>query len=180
MRGIAIGVLCGVALLAGCSKPAGQAGGQAAAPARAVNPFVHPHPKVGLWQMAISSDAGPGVSVTGEICIDAKTESSAFEANPRARSGNCSEPKFGSNPGGGFAFDTVCKVNGRTITSHGVATGDFASAYAVDVTTKMDPPLPGGMSGGHSRIEAHWMGACKTGQRPGQMTGLRIGGLGRG
>jgi hypothetical protein len=142
--------------------------------------FTQPHPKVGLWRMAISSDAGPGVSITGDICIDSKTESSAFEANPRSRHGDCSEPRFSANPGGGVVFDSACKFNGRTVTSHGVATGDFSSNYAVDVTTAMDPPLPNGMGGGHSRIEARWTGPCKPGQKAGQMTGLRVGALGRG
>jgi hypothetical protein len=182
MRTTGVFFVCGLALLAACSKsPSGQASAPgASAPVAAALPFSRPHPRVGLWQMNISTDAGPGVQVTGDICIDASTEASAFQASPRARSSNCSEPHFSPNPGGGVAFDATCKVNERTISSRGVATGDFSSAYVVDVTTRMDPPLPGGVSEGHSRIEAHWAGPCKPGQRPGQMTGIRLAGVGRG
>jgi hypothetical protein len=182
MRAAGVVIVCGLALLTACSKkPAEPAGGPAAnASGGAVLPFTRPHPKLGLWQMNISTDTGPGVQVAGEICIDASTETSAFQASPRARSNNCSEPRFAPNPGGGVAFDASCKVNDRTISSHGVATGDFSSAYAVDVATSMDPPLPGGVGSGHSKIEAHWVGPCKPGQRPGQMTGIRLAGVGHG
>jgi len=179
MRASAIGLVCGLACMAGCSKsptnpPAVQA------PAGPAFSFGRPQPKLGLWKLTISTDDGPGISFTGEMCIDAQTQRSAFEVSPRARSRNCTEPKFSPNPGGGVVFDGTCKVNDRVITSHGVATGDFSNAYSVDMTTRMDPPLPGGLGGGRSRIDARWAGACKPGQRPGQMTGLHLSGVGRG
>ena len=181
MRATAICLVCSVAVLAACSKkPAEQASAPAATPPALILPFVRPHPKAGLWHMAMATDNGPGIKFGADMCLDAATEGSAFAANPRARSSNCSEPKFSANPGGGVVFDETCKVNQRAITSHGVATGDFSSAYAVDVTTTMDPPLPGGMGGGHTHIDAHWVGPCQPGQRPGQMTGLKLGGAGRG
>lgn len=183
MRATAICLVCSVALLAACSKkPAEQASAtaSAAAPAAPVLPFTRPHPKAGLWRMAMATDSGPGIKFGADMCLDAATEGSAFAANPRARSSNCDPPKFSANPGGGVVFDEVCKVNQRTITSHGVATGDFSSAYAVDVTTTMDPPLPGGAGGGHTHIESHWVGPCPAGQKPGQMTGLKFGAPGQG
>jgi len=69
-------------------------------------------------------------------------------------------------------------MGSRTINSRGVATGDFSSAYAVDVTTTMDPPLPGNLTSTRSRIESHWIGPCKPGQAPGQMTGMKLAGVG--
>ena len=45
--------------------------------------------------------------------------------------------------GGGLGFTTVCHIGRRTVTSSGVATGDFKNSYSVDVTTRMDPPPPG-------------------------------------
>ena len=183
---IVLWLACGTAALAACSKPpasntaaAPQVHAPVAPPASTAG-FLRPHPKVGLWRMSMSSDNGPGVSMTGEMCIDAKTEASAFEANPRAHASNCSAPHFSSNPGGGMIFDSTCKVGDRTISSHGVATGDFSNSYVLDVSTRIDPPLPGVSGIGHSRVEAHWIGPCKPGQRPGQMTGLKIGGFGRG
>jgi hypothetical protein len=177
MRVIAVCLVSSVALLAACSKPA-ESAKPAIGPATLLG---KPHPKAGLWQMAISSDAGPGISVSGQICIDAKTENSAFESSPRTHSKDCTDPSFLVSPGGGLVFETVCKVSGgRTITSHGVASGDFNNAYSVDFTTKVDPPLEGGIGDGHSRIAAHWLGPCKPGQKPGQMSGVKLGGLGRG
>ncbi len=182
MRAPVTCLVCSLAVLAACSKPPArqEAAPAAKAPAGPAFPFGRPHPKLGLWRMSFSTDSGPGISIAGDMCIDAKTESSAFEASPRSRGRNCSEPTFSPNPGGGVTFDGACKINGRTITSHGVASGDFSSAYVVDVTTHMDPPLPGGVGGGHSRIEAHWVGPCLPDQRPGQMTGMHLARMGRG
>ena len=181
MRSTGLMMVCGLAVLAGCSKkPAGQAGAPAAQAVQAPAIFQRPHPKVGLWRMSITSDAGPGIAFSAAICLDEKTESAGFMANPRAHASNCEEPKYAANPGGGVVFDETCKVSQRTIISHGVITGDFTSAYAADVTTSMDPPLPGGMGGGHSRIQAQWVGPCPAGQRPGQMTGLKLSGVGSG
>jgi hypothetical protein len=174
-----------LALLAACSKPATSTsapGGEAAAPkpANPVAVFTRPHPKAGLWQMTMSTDAGPGVKMSGEICLDEKTENAAFEAGPKAKSSNCQEPRFSANPGGGMVFETVCKVGERSITSKGVATGDFSSSYAVDVTAIMDPPLPGNMGTTHTRMESHYIGPCKEGQTPGRMLGMKLAGVGRG
>jgi hypothetical protein len=174
--------LVGLAALAGCSKtPAGgQAAPAAVQPSAAVLPFQRPHPKAGLWRMALTTDAGPGITVTGETCIDAATERSVFMANPRDHAGNCDEPRFSANPGGGIVFDETCKLNTRTVVSHGVATGDFSNAYDLDVTSRMDPPIAGGVATNHSRIQAQWEGPCKPGQKPGQMSNVHLAGIGRG
>jgi hypothetical protein len=67
----------------------------------------------------------------------------------------------------------VCKAGAVTITSHGVVTGDFNSAYTVKVTSKREggPPTPGMSADGTSNmtIDAKWAGACKPDQKPGDM-----------
>jgi hypothetical protein len=173
----AVCIACSVLALAGCSKPAAEhAPPAASAP---VLQFQRPHPRLGLWSMTVSTDRVPGFALAGEICIDASTERSAFEPASRSRSRNCSEPRFSPNPGGGVSIDGACEVNGRSIVSHAVATGDFSTRYTLDVTTRMDPPLPGGL-GEHTRMQARWIGPCAEGQRPGQMTRLRPTALGQG
>ena len=172
----------GLAVLAACSKtPAGGSSGpasatpQAAAPAPAL--FAPPHPKAGLWRMAMNNDAGPGIHFTGEICIDASTEDSAFQAGPKARPKSCEKTSIGPAPGGGVAFDTTCKTDGRTITSHGIASGDFSSAYNMDVTTTMTPAPSGMPPEMHMHMQATWLGPCKPDQTPGRMS-MKMAGLG--
>ena len=179
MRYIAFCLLSSTALLVGCSKP------KPAEHAASVQPkpsgpaaFLAPRPRTGLWRMSISSDAGPGVKMNGEICLDAKTQEAGFNAGPQGGAAkDCSATKL-SPQAGGVGFTTVCKVRGMTVTTQGVATGDFSSAYTVDATTRMDPP-PQGMSEMKSHVEARWVGPCKPGQTPGTAT-MKFGGLGQG
>jgi hypothetical protein len=185
---VAIFCLAGVALLGACSKAptASTASASAtapAAPAAAAAPaapglFERPHPKAGLWEMAMTSNAGPGVSFTSQVCIDASTEGSAFQGGgPRSVSKACGDQKISAAPGGGFAMDATCKADGRTITTHMVASGDFNSAYTLDMTSQMDPAPPGFSGGMHTQVKARWLGACKPGQAPGHRT-MTAGGLG--
>jgi hypothetical protein len=56
-------------------------------------------------------------------------------------------------------------------TSQSVVTGDFSSNYTVKVTSKIEG-LPAGAqdaAGGSTTIQARWVGACKSGQRPGDI-----------
>ena len=190
MRRSATIVLSGLAALAACSKsqpaaPGAPAGGSTAAvaPAAPAKPsvaalFSKPQRKPGLWSISISTSTGPGLKLGGEVCVDAETEKSAsFNTSPTG-SKACAQNSFSPAPGG-VAFDTTCKFDNRTIVSHGVATGDFSSNYTVDVSTHMDPPLPGGQGDSKSHIEAHWLGPCKPGQTPGHMT-MKMGRFGQG
>ena len=64
--------------------------------------------------------------------------------------------------------DSVCGVAGVNVTSHSEITGDFNSAYTVKSTSHSE----GGTSGAHDAtmiIEAKWLGACKSDQKPGDI-----------
>ena len=139
--------------------------------------FSRPHPRAGLWRASIDADAGPGVRMTGEICLDPQTEDAAFNGSPRWAKGDCERTSFSPAPEGGIAFSTTCTAKGRTITSQGVATGDFSSNYAIDVTTRVDPPLHGALGQMRTKINATWVGPCRDGQRPGQLS-MKFSGLG--
>jgi hypothetical protein len=75
--------------------------------------------------------------------------------------------------GSTIVVDSVCKMGPMTITSHGVVSGDFNSAYTVKVSSKREggPAIPGMPADGTSNmtIDAKWMGACKADQKPGDM-----------
>ncbi len=188
-----VAVICclasALALTAACSKkPAAQAGSPpsgaaatapAAAPASAPSGgggLFSPHRKAGLWEVAIDSSGGPGVQLNGQMCIDASTDKDFAWHGPHSPSQNCEKTVM--RPAmGGMTFDSVCRMGSRTITSHGVVTGDFNSAYNVDVTTRMEPARPGMPEEMKSQIKARWLGPCPAGMKPGgmKMGGMRIG-----
>jgi len=180
MRRIAVCCLAGAALLAGCGKHGGArtaSTSPAAAPVAGPPVLGRPHPKPGLWRTSVTTNAGPGVSMTGELCLDASNEDAAFSSNGRGLSKDCDPVQYQA-ASGGFGFTTVCRSGRRTVTTSGTATGDFKSSYAVDLTTRMEPPppgLPGQMS---TAIRAKWEGPCPAGTKPGQVS-MKISGFGR-
>ena len=179
-RWLAWGPVLGLGLLAGCSraehKPAQPAGAAPPPHAAGLGAFVRPRPKAGLWKTSLATDAGPGVRMSGELCLDEATEDQAFNAS-RSGKAHCGKTSFAPDPSGGVSFKTTCTVKGRTIVSQGVATGDFSSSYAIDATTRMDPPIPGAPAEVHTRIQATYAGPCRPGQKPGQAS-LKFSGFG--
>jgi|GEM_PF-1007709 len=178
MRWAGLRLVCSLALLAGCSKPEHKAAPAAAPPAGGggLAALVRPHPKPGLWKTTLTTDAGPGLRMSGELCLDEHTEDQAFNAS-RSGKAQCSKTSFSPDPSGGVRFKTACTVKGRTIVSEGVATGDFTSSYAIDAVTRMDPPLPGAPAEVRTRIQASYAGPCRPGQKPGQAS-MKFSGFG--
>jgi hypothetical protein len=74
----------------------------------------------------------------------------------------------------GMIVDSVCKFGEGTTTTHAVITGDFDSAYTVNVASKREGgrPIPGMPADGssHMTITAKWLGPCAAGQKPGDVT----------
>ena len=184
MRIVALCLISSMSLLAACSKgpaattassaPSGEA--KTAAPSAA---FSMPHRKAGLWKIRFATDSGPGIRMNGELCIDEKTDATTSYAANAGGKKDCDQTSL--HPAdGGFAFDTTCRSGSRTITSHGVVTGDFNNNYAVAVTIHTDPPIQGGPSEVRTQIKADWQGPCKPGQVPGSVSAMKFAGLGKG
>jgi len=176
MRPAATFLIFSMAVMAACSRSQAPAPGGVSAPAAA--PFSgRPHPKPGLWEMTMTNTTGPGVSLTGQICLDAQTEGAVFQVMPGGRERNCDEPRFSPGLGGALAFDVICRTDKRTITTHAVLSGDFTSSYVMDLTSRLEPPPPGMSSRMKVHTQARWLGPCKPGQVPGRMA-LKFGGFG--
>ncbi len=181
MRPIAVWVLAGSALFAGCAKHQAATSASPDAAASAPGPAAligRPHPKPGLWRTSVTTNAGPGVSMTGELCLDASNGDLAFSSNGRGFSKNCDPVKYQAADGG-FGFSTVCHIGRRTVTTTGTATGDFRNDYSVDVSTQMDPAPPGLPAKMSTTIRAKWEGPCPAGTKPGQVS-MKVTGFGQG
>lgn len=169
----------GLCALAACSKPAGQAGaGQkpASTSAASTAAAAMTQRREGLWEMAITSDAGPGLQMTGQMCID-KATAQDFNVQPTDVNQNCTSSKL-RPVAGGWAYSATCKNDRMTIMSEGTVRGDLGRNYTVDVKTRMDPAPAGMPDGMNATIKAHWLGPCKPGQSPGKFTmrGMDMGG----
>ncbi len=189
MRIIAICLISSMSLLAACSKgPAATSAGSAPSGTPASAPattssgglLTVPHRKPGLWKINFSTDSGPGIHMNAELCIDEKTDQSTSYGAGAAAAKDCTKSNLHPSREGGFAFDSTCKIASRTVTTHGVVSGDFNSNYAVTVTSHMDPPIQAGSPDVKTQIQAVWEGPCKPGQTPGSMSAMKFAGLGKG
>ncbi len=134
--------------------------------------FEMPARKPGLWQLTMTFAQPKLPSHIIEQCTDAASDKLLNANFGGSAQQNCQKQDAHKN-GDTLVVDSVCSFAGATSTTHAVVTGDFNSAYAVDVVTRREggPPMPGlGPHGEmHMGIAAKWLGPCKKGQRPGDM-----------
>lgn len=135
-----------------------------------------PKRKPGMWEMQMQSGHMQGRTMTMLQCIDEKTDADmqrrALEGNGMGR---CAKTSF-RKTGNGYEVDSVCSHDNRTMTSHGVITGDFQSAYQIDMRSRFDPPLESGAKEAKSFMTVRYLGACRDGMVPGDvsMNGMKM------
>lgn len=160
MRKLA-GVCLAALALTACDKPADKTG--AAAPVAAPKPAVMataPRLKPGLWEITVG-----GAPMKASSCIDEATQKDAAAMGQGMDRGNCTRNSWNRIPGG-MAFEFDCTTNGTHMISKGTVTGDFNSAYRMelDITGTRD-----GQSFTHKQvIDAKYLGACPAGMKPGE------------
>jgi hypothetical protein len=135
----------------------------AALPALAAD---YPKLQSGLWEMQRSSDRPDAQPNRATMCLDDKVQKELFDL-AGAMQGTCSkhEFRFTGNRGRG---DFVCTMGGSTMHSKSTMVLTGNTAYRTEIVTTYEPPMMG-----HARtktvITAKHLGACKPGQRPGDL-----------
>ncbi len=133
------------------------------APAHALD---MPKRKSGLWEITTSMVGMPTGMGPIQHCIDQNSDSLMQQSAEKFKQ-QCSATDI-KQQGDRITVHTVCKMDTTTTTMDAVFTGAFDSAYRGDITTKFNPPLHG-MSESKMGISAKWLGACKPGQKPGDI-----------
>lgn len=179
MRVLIVAGLAGTALvaLAACSKPASTTGataGPPAASAPASGPVALqdlPHRKAGLWRQTMSLEGMDRTMPATEACTDAASEAKLSLLGQHKSKDLCQTQSFSRNLDGSISFGTTCDqgAHGKTV-SNGTISGDFNSGYkiAMDSTTT-GSPTPQANGEHKMTITATWVGACKPGQRGGDL-----------
>lgn len=124
-----------------------------------------PRRKSGLWETSITT-AGVPAGVVSQMCIDEKSDDLAQSLAAQGTQA-CSKNEV-RRDGNRVVTESVCRTGATTTTTRGVFTGDFASAYAGELTSSFDPPM-GGIRDGKTLIKARWTGPCKADMRPGDV-----------
>jgi hypothetical protein len=130
------------------------------------------HGKAGLWELTMEV-RGPKLPVQSmKQCTDAAADALMTYNFGGSAEHDCPKRDI-STSGGVITIDSVCNFNGVTSTSHAVVSGDFNSAYTIEVTSKREGgrPIPGVAPTGetHMMIAAKYGGPCAAGQRPGDI-----------
>jgi hypothetical protein len=133
-----------------------------------------PRLKPGLWELERDMGSAPATqpnrpapSSRTTMCLDESVQNDMFAMAAGAMAGACSRHDFKRN-GNRLTGDVVCSFGGSTMHSKSVMTLDGNSAYRTVIDTTYDPPFMGQT---HSTmvLRARNVGACKPGQRPGDV-----------
>ena len=123
--------------------------------------------KAGLWEMKVIRAGAQLPEMTMQHCTDETADKQMSTGLGPAAKDVCSKNDI-QKTATGYVTDSVCSIAGASITSHSEITGDFNSAYTVKTTSHSE----GGPSGARDTtmtIEAKWLGACKSDQKPGDI-----------
>ena len=127
----------------------------------------YPRLKAGLWELNRLSDRANDKGMRTTVCLDESVQKEMWDMGVGAMKGMCSKSDFhisGSHGSGEF----VCNMAGSQMHSKSTMTLMGDTAYRTEVDTTFDPPL-NGMAKSHSTLDAKYTGACKPGQRPGDI-----------
>lgn len=127
----------------------------------------YPKLKPGLWEMDREMQAGPAQMNRMSICLDDTVQKEMFDMGAGAMQGMCSKHdfKFSGNRATG---DFVCDFGGSRMHSTSTMTLTGNTAYRTEIHTTYDPPFMG-QKENTTVLNARHAGACKPGQRPGDM-----------
>jgi len=129
--------------------------------------FDAPKRKSGLWEITVSSAQMKG-GHTMQQCIDQKSDDLMKQDRPGMEKMSCSKNEM-RKEGDKIIGESVCKMSDTTVSTRSVITGRFDSAYKADIKSTYEPPMHG-MRESSSVVEAKWLGPCKPGQKPGDIS----------
>jgi hypothetical protein len=163
--------LSAAAALAACGRPEtratsiGGAGAQVAGPAR----------RSGLWEQTLVRDGKPSRHGVVRICLGGSRDQPPWLFGPHMAAAECRRT-VSRDADGAYHFASVCRLGSQAVvTSQGVASGDFSTAYQVQsVLTVSGAPIPE-LDGRHDvEIRGRYRGACPPGMAPGQAAVGRV------
>lgn len=129
-----------------------------------------PTRRAGLWEVTITHDGRKTPPQTMQQCTDAETDKLMNAFGGAISADMCSKQEV-KKVGPTLVISATCQIGPMKSTSQSVVTGDFTSNYTVKVTSKLEgvPAIAQQAAGGTTTIQARWVGACKPGQRPGDI-----------
>ena len=127
----------------------------APAPAPAAVPAGAMGPVAGRWQNTVT--AGGMSAPPSEWCYDQSMSMESVVKMQQQAGITCSEQTFSPD---GKSGHSVCMMDATKITTDFKVTGDYATEYTMEVTSSMDPAMPGIPNPSTTTIAAKRLGDC--------------------
>jgi hypothetical protein len=127
-----------------------------------------PKLKAGLWEMTNVSSRNPGQPMKSTVCLDTTLQQDMIRMGTGMMQGMCSKHDLKVS-GNKVTGEAICNLGGSTMTSRSVMTMTGDTAYRTEAHARFDPPMMGSAQS-DTVIEGRYLGACRPGQRPGDMT----------
>jgi len=127
-----------------------------------------PKLKPGLWEMSTTTTRQDGgATKTISMCLDSSVQQEMFRVSTGMMAGMCSKHdlKVSANRVTSVAS---CEMAGSRIDARSVMTLTGDTAYRTETHATFDPPFMGAKES-TTRLEGRHIGACKPGQKPGDM-----------
>ena len=127
-----------------------------------------PRRRPGLWEVRSVGAESSGQPPTRQ-CVGEHADTAAHHLDRTVGvRGSCTFGAF-RRAGTAWLAESVCREARTVVTSRAIASGDFAEAYRIDTLVSYDPPLGGVRREDKDALEAHWLGPCAPGQKPGDI-----------
>jgi hypothetical protein len=125
-----------------------------------------PPRKPGQWQVEMDTGSGPAITMT--MCLDEATDAAMMQLGLSLSGDLCSNLST-TRDGDTIVIDATCTLGTMKTTSHSVISGDFQSAYTIEIASTIEG-APEGMPAQSSITQrVTWMGACADDLAPGDM-----------
>ena len=124
--------------------------------------------KSGLWEVLRTSTQQPERKIQTMMCLDDSVQAQMRDFGMGAAKEMCAQT-VPSIEGNRMTVTATCKLGQTTLKSSAVTTFNGNTSYHMDSSATYDPPL-GTMKDMKMSIDAKWVGACKPGQQPGDIT----------
>lgn len=118
-------------------------------------------PAAGKWKVSVS--AGGMDIPPSEICYAKQVSMEDAQKMQQEAGMTCTEQTFAAD---GKSGHSVCAMQGMTITTDFAVTGDFNTAYTMQMTSSMDPAPPGMPQPSVSSVKMERLGDCDPGTAP--------------
>ena len=126
-----------------------------------------PKLKPGLWEMERSAERGAQHPNRMTMCLDDTVQKEMFDMGAGAMKGMCSKHEFKMSGNRGTG-DFICDFGGSRMHSKSTMQMTGNTGYRTEIHTTYDPPFMGQRET-TTVLSARHVGACKPGQRPGDM-----------